>query len=371
MTLHLLVHDYDLRDLESRRRRLVEAFPDAHIDGFDSRNGFLESISELPVAALGQPRPVALIDLQGRDDGLARGEQLIATIGRHPALAGRTAVVAFTRYGHVALDDRFRALGAVGLLAPEMLDVDDRVAAVRAGLSRLARGDEEFSRLAAPPQPADHARLLNVLDEFFPGVLVETDDAQRLEHARQVLFVCRLAEDGYTDKAIRDLLGITRARLDSYAHALLDSDRAIDSGAVDTAPRLAAVASALRPEADAESRWVLTSDKDPLDKPGRIRWAARRFANLYGPDDVRPTEAPAWIPPDHVRVLRVFLERYHEAERSIGGTNKSHDRVLAVADLAVRIASSLTGADDEQARSSVRHGILCLEEASRPDPLPL
>lgn len=382
--LRLVVHDYDRHELELRVKDLQETLGPLDLTAFTSRHELLRHIASQPPARPDRLLPLALIDLLGSDrDRLVRGEHLMQTINEHPGLRGRVVVIAFTRYGHSARDEVLLELGVRGVLAPGVLLQADLADGVAQRLELLARGVKgRLIRIGASPSPGEE-QVLEMLESFFPTIVGSVPESERWTVALKVLDICRLAADGFDERAIMEKTGVQRRFFSQLKRDLILSPEAHAAGAIrpaSTTPDLSRVGEALFERgSNTEARWILATDREEL-APAPIRWAQERFEDFFPMEDGREVVDSAnrvWLPPASVPLLRMFFDEYaevtrlavsQEVEEDLGKTHPSRDQLQNRVALAVRRVGEAFGLDPQFVRRQVVHAIVCLEEAVRDDP---
>jgi hypothetical protein len=363
---HIIVHDYDKSHRDVRVQKLVEVLGDrAEVEGFSERRALLLRIARVPEHDDNQPWPIALIDLQGSNDNLARGQHLLATIHCHPALRGRVSLVAFTRYGSESNDSALLVRGARAVIHPGMVRKGESKLLEAFGMLASGYKPPPLLRVGSPPIGED-LRAVRVLELLFPELkALSTTPEQQWDHAKQIIHICRLFSDGYSVQSIYRIaapLNWTRKDIDGLRDDLKQSDAAYDPTIFPRAggvPDLAAAFHAVRPYlGESEAAWIATTPRETLDGAGRLRWATEMATTR----DLREhTKNGAWIPPEYLVAFNVFLPECGDLLYGAGGHPSDQKVRELVAEAVDRTASELELDRDETERQIV-HTILCLED---------
>lgn len=365
-SLHLIVHDYDPTALVDRMADLSEAFPRARLEPFAVRNEFLTRIAKLPQHAT--HRPIALIDLQGDQDRRARGVHLIATISRHSGLSDRVVAVAFTLYGHPSRYPLLEMNGARGVLNPAALPAG-RHESIEADLKRLAGGDQHFVRIGEPVATAEDRTVIERLRSLFPEEFPQSrDEGEEWACAKEILCICRMALDRYSDRDISARLGLSDKRLKKLRAQLVINPEALRIEAVSagrTADLGAVARSIYQSTKEPEVRWTLTAELDDLFQLARLQLAHDRFSDRYGSAADHATDfanGPVWMSPRQVQLMRIFLTAHERARKAAPKPNPDIATIDSWRDAALREAARVANLELRIVRDEIEHAILCIEE---------
>ena len=364
--LRFLVYDQEPNDLTERVELLKDRFPHSSVNPYAHRGELLADIAGLPVHVPGKRWPLALIDLVQK--GLtAPGVHLLQTIGEHPALKDRVAMVAFTRYGHTERDELLEASGARAVLSPEeLLKPSGGLQALTGALELIAQGSTKWIRIGDPPSAEDDLALLARMTELFPELgEYAPNSRERWERVRWILLVCKLLDAGYSLKAVQDQLGITRTQIDKLREQLQSNPTALGAGVVkigSSSIELAEIPPGLAPFLGrSRAIWELMPPREELDGAGRLRWIVGLVNDLYPADldepaPQLPPDREAWVPPEYVPWLRRFLAVY------MAFRENKHDNPKGDVDRAIDVVAAMFGVEPARARHGIVHAVLCLED---------